>query len=138
MSLDEKLLAMGVSKELNWRNSRTSFDQLKGINPLSITVNKEDDYILFDLKDRVIVMMHDQDCCESVYIESIVGEISDLIGNEILLAEEVIDNGDSDYGTYTYTFYKLATVKGYVDIRWNGESNGYYSESVDIYSFMKS
>jgi hypothetical protein len=90
--------------------------------------------ILFILDDgSAYKLYHWQDCCESVTIESIVGDLQDLVGSPILMAEEVEGKvTEDDYGDQKYTFYKLATQKGYVDIRWIGTSNGYYSVSVNF------
>lgn len=92
--------------------------------------------VIFETDDgRQFGMHHDQDCCESVLINDVEGDIRDLIGLPLLVAEEVDSSSfpapPGDYvESYTWTFYRLATQKGYVVVRWLGESNGYYSESV--------
>ena len=97
-----------------------------------------DEAIEFENADGIFKMYHEHDCCEDVGIESIVGDLSALVNTPILLAEKVQSKQnpkiDCEYppDSFTWTFYKFTTLKGYVDIRWWGESNGYYSEDVDI------
>lgn len=80
-------------------------------------------------------LYHSQDCCEHVSVEDVNGEITDLIGSPILVAEENTSRDEPacpSAESFTWTFYRIATVKGWVVIRFYGESNGYYSESVDF------
>lgn len=101
----------------------------------------KDDTVEFIVSDNErYLMYHDQDCCESVDINDICGELNDLIGSEIIEAEEVtsnnknnLDGSETEYpDSFTWTFYKFRTARGCVTIRWYGESNGCYSESVNF------
>lgn len=96
-----------------------------------------DDAIIFEVDTgEAFKLYHSQDCCESVNIEDVTGDLSDLVGSPITMAEQVDDENPgppSEYDeSYTWSFYKFATIKGYVTVRWLGTSNGYYSESVDF------
>lgn len=126
---------------VKYENER-DFADLIGKTLASVAVNEGQDEIRFVTDAGVTYLMyHSQDCCESVYVESIVGDLQDLIGTPILKAEvSISDQNPPDakpetieyQDSFTWTFYKLATIKGYVDIRWYGSSNGYYGEGVDF------
>lgn len=108
---------------------------------LSSIVQIEDDLLIFRTQDGVeYKMYHAQNCCEHVYIESIVGDLNDLLNNPILVAEEATNDSPAPEDCVDecnqWTFYKLATIKGHVDIRWFGSSNGYYSVDVDFYKVV--
>ena len=110
---------------------------MKGKTFVEVTGSVGSGEMLFVTADGERFMFaHQQDCCESVDINDIVGDLQDLVGSPLLIAEEVSGATEPDeehYESYTYTFYKFATRKGYVDVRWLGESNGYYSESVELF-----
>jgi hypothetical protein len=99
----------------------------------------EDDEVIFTtIDDRVFKFYHEQDCCESVRVEDVCGDLGDLVGVPLNLADEVsnyVHPEERDAESGTWTFYRFATIKGYVTIRWLGTSNGYYSESVDFAEF---
>ncbi len=97
-------------------------------------MEKGSDAVVFTMDNgEQFTMAHQQDCCESVSLADVTGDPEDLIGSPVTMADESSEPGESNWGTATWTFYKFATVKGYVDLRWLGESNGYYGEDVDFF-----
>lgn len=111
------------------------------IGKIPIRVDQAEDRIEMHFDDgSTATWYHYQECCESVLIEDVVGKWEDLCGYPLLVAEERISHDhDEDTGSYeanTWTFYTFRCLNGSVDVRWHGNSNGFYSESVD-FSFQR-
>lgn len=113
-------------------------EELVGKTLTDIEVKVWGDEILFVCEGgKALRMRHWQESCENVVIEDISGDLRDLLGTPILVAEErasheVPEGSKKTDASNTWTFYTIRTIKGTVDIRWHGSSNGYYSESVDL------
>ena len=105
------------------------------VNKIPIYIFRSDDELSFYCIDgNRYQFYHDQNCCETVEIEDINGDLGNLLYTPILKAgERTSEKGDltaseplHDYDeSYTWTFYTFATKNGYVDVRWYGSSNGY-------------
>ena len=101
-----------------------------GKKVLGVYYDEENFQILTD--DCVYALYHEQDCCESVWLTQVDGISDKIIGSRIVIAEEVVDEKDTEYGHITWSFYKIGTNKGMIDFRFQGESDGGYSETVDL------
>lgn len=119
-------------------SNHVKFEDLKGKTLVGVTGAKGDESMVFTCLDGdQYELAHDQSCCETVLIEDVCGDLSDLVG-EVLTAEETSNSNDPVPGreyapeSYTWTFYRIGTARGLVTVRWLGESNGYYSESVSF------
>ncbi len=117
------------------------FSDLIGETLRSVSGEAGDKSIDFELEDgRKFSLYHERDCCESVYVESIVGDLQGLVGSPLVVADESCsaeqddENGRLDEydESYTWTFYRLMTASASAVIRFYGTSNGYYSEGVSF------
>ena len=114
----------------------TQIKELIGKTLIRADIKKGEETAFFETcSGEIYKMYHQQSCCESVIIEDVCGDVSDLIGSPIIRAQESSNNDDKPHEyseSWTWTFYRISTAKGQVVIRWLGESNGYYGESVDF------
>jgi hypothetical protein len=120
---------------------RFTIEDMKGQTFTKVYITDDKSEMIFENDEFVFTFYHEEDCCECVQVEDVVGDLNDLVGKPLDIVEEVEHVSDftpagveppEDPDSYTWTFYKFATIKGWVDVRWLGESNGYYSESVDF------
>jgi hypothetical protein len=112
-----------------------SISEMVGKTPKNITIGRDKDELNFYFSDGTFGRFyHEQDCCESVFISDVSGDVADLIGTPLLVAEERIETGldEGGWDSWTATFYTFRSIKGTVDVLWRGESNGFYSETVDF------
>ncbi len=117
----------------------TQFSDLLGHTLADVrktTADDGEDRLIFTLDDgREFMLWHRGQCCESVSIEDICGQLEWLVGSPLVQCEEVTNAGDDmeaeprneatppDWQpehrlSWTWTFYKMATVKGYVPKEW--------------------
>ena len=109
--------------------------------------DKDGTYVIFKFESgNGLLMEHEQDCCEYVDLDDVVGgKLEELVGQKILNFEEVInrdldekplklniDTVDTDDNSFTWSFYKISTIKDDITLRWFGTSNGYYSEEIKV------
>ena len=104
------------------------FSSLVGKVPNKIFITQEPSMLVFVMEDAVYIQGHEQECCEEVYLDDTCGDLDDLVGNPILISEEVFQ--EDEVGTWA--FYKLSTKNGDCTLTWRGKSNGCYSERVDL------
>ncbi len=113
----------------------SKFEQIQGKTITAVVYKEDNESLLIHLNTHVLEMIHHKDCCETVYLADVVGEFEDLIGYPLIeVSESTVDIGNSDISS-TASYYNFKTVKASVQLRWVGESNGYYSETVDCYLY---
>lgn len=109
------------------------FSDLVGKTLSEIKVNR--DLITFTVDETESYdMYHEQDCCESVWIEDICGDLNSLVGVPILFADESSSQVEdkSKYPSLEWTFYRIGCIKGSVVIRWCADLDTYYSVQVNF------
>ncbi len=140
---------MAINNKLSFHNNISSknYDRFKGkvIKDFKGLVAGSEKIEIFFEDNCGMILEHDQDCCEYVSVDQVDNDVHRHLGAIFLfLIEKTVNNEDCPQwsmeenhdDSMTSTFYDLVTSKGRLSFRWKGESNGYYSESVDVKHYM--
>lgn len=107
------------------------------IGKVFVSVTYDDDEVRFTEADgSSFRLYHYQDCCESVEITGVSGNLDNLVGSPIISAtcEDGVNPEAEDYEpeSSTYEVWCFKTGKGTVKVATYGTSNGYYSETYSL------
>ncbi len=126
-----------VGEAVSW-DDRIEIGAIVGEVLTHIDTNESNDEILLTTRSgKTIKIFHQQDCCENVRIEGTDGNWHDIVGKVIIEASksefDECEPKPSEWAeSWTRTELKFRSDAATVISRWIGESNGYYSEGVDI------
>ena len=117
------------------RRRHVEFSDLVGEVLDAVDIDREENQILLTTRSgRKFLVYHEQDCCESVRMVGQNGSFDELIGKPIVEARDfaVDTSEEATDSSQTTTTLVFRVDDQTVISRWIGDSNGYYSESVDI------
>lgn len=120
----------------NTRNCRV--EELAGKTIINLDDSANGD-LRFTMDDgSVYEMGYIPDCCATCDIESGLSDLQAMVGQKLVSvsmdtsSERPADVAKPEYEpeSQTWTFYTFRSNEATAQLRWFGESNGYYSESV--------
>jgi hypothetical protein len=117
------------------RRRHVEFSDLVGEVLDAVDIDKEENQILLTTRSgRKFLVYHEQDCCEMVAISDQDGSFDKLIGKPLIEARDIaVDTSEEAIDSSQTTTTLVFRVDDQTVVsRWIGDSNGYYSESVDI------
>lgn len=98
---------------------------IEGLNSDHVTIKTE--------CGKTYGMRHFQDCCESVSLKEVLGNVDSIIGKEVRYANEDTSDCSGEWSSGTRTTFTIHTNGGSLILIWEGYSNGYYGEGVSFY-----
>ena len=94
---DEPPSAVRTSAGLHLMDYPTITDLLG--KTLANVENRDNEELIFTTTEgKTYKLFHSQDCCESVNIEDIIGDLNDLVGSPLTMAEEVTHTNENPDG----------------------------------------
>ena len=108
---------LGLGQIIHWMEGKT----------FSKVVRKDDSVVFIQQNPSFsVVLKHVQECCESVYLEDVVGDLADLENTALL---QVKETKGVYQGVGPAYFYDFRTLKGNVTLRFVHEHNSNWAYS---------